>query len=138
MNKSVLVFLSILALAIPVLAGDCGFHNLVGEWTSTTKLASTPDAKCGDVIKTEKTVFVFMNKGGGKVSGNGSRVSTKNYHNQNCSPKMTTFRYPSIELISNGDLSIVSENGAQAISTCNVNSDRSQLKIGSEVYQRTK
>ena len=119
-------------------AGNCGVHNLVGNWARKTELASTPDAKCGNALKTEKTFFIFVNKGGGKVSGHGLRETIKTFQNQNCSPKTTTFKYPSVELISNNGLSIVSENGAQAVSNCDVNTDRSQLKIGNDVYQRTK
>lgn len=137
MKKSVLTFVSVMALSISAFAGNCGFHNLVGEWTKQTILSSTPDAKCGDSKKTERTVFSLSNKGG-KVSGLGLRKTIKTFENKNCSPKMETFEYPSVELISNGSLSIVSENGAQVVSNCDVNSDRSQLKIGTKIFQRTK
>lgn len=136
MKKSALTLALVIVISIPAFAGNCGFHNLVGEWVRKTELASSPDAKCGNSVKTEKTIFVLVNKGGGKVYGHGQRESIKTFQNKNCSPKMTTFKYPHVELISNGSLSIVSENGAQAVSQCDVNTDRSQLKIGIEVYQR--
>lgn len=139
MKKSVFTLASVIAISSQSFAGNCGFHNLVGEWTRTTELASTPDPKCGAAVQSEKTIFTFVSKAGGKVSGSGLRVTVKTFKNSNfCSPKTNTFNYPFVELISNGRLSIVSENGAQAISNCDVSSDRSKLKIGNVAYLRIK
>lgn len=138
MKKAVFTSASILVLSSQAFAGNCGFHNLVGEWTRKTELAGTPDVNCGETVETEKTVFTFVNKAG-KVQGSGLRVTTRTFQKKvECSPKTKTFKYPYVELISNGSLSIMSENGAQAISDCSVNTDKSKLKIGNNLFLRTK
>jgi hypothetical protein len=74
MKKSVFTLVSFTLLSVQSFADSCGPHNLIGEWTRQTALASTPDAKCGKTLVTEKTVFTFISSGG-KVSGHGLRVS---------------------------------------------------------------
>lgn len=133
--KSGFAFVSIMVLYTQVYAGNCGSHNLVGEWTRETKLAASPDVKCGNAVVTEKTVYTFSYKGG-KVSGSGLRSTIKSF--QSCSSKTNTFSYPNAELSSNGSLSIISQDGAQVISDCDVSSDRSKVKISGQVYLRTK
>lgn len=126
-----------MALSNSLFAGNCGPHNLVGEWTRKTELAATPDVKCGETIVSEKTVFTFVYQGG-KVSGTGSRVTVKSFKDKVCSSKSKSFAYPHAELISNGSLSIVSEDGAQVISDCDVSADRAKVKISGVVYTKTK
>ena len=124
-----------MALSISSFAGNCGSHNLVGEWTKKTELAASPDTKCGNSSVSEKTVFTFIYKGG-RVSGYGLRSTVKSF--QSCSSKTSTFSYPNAELSSNGSLSIISQDGAQVISDCDVSADRSKVKISGQVYLRTK
>lgn len=139
MKKAVLILTPIFVLSSRSFAGNCGFQNLVGEWTRKTELAAASDAQCGESVESEKTVFNFINKGGGKVLGSGSRVTIRTFQKKtDCSPKSKTFKYPYVELISNGSLSIMSENGAQVISDCNVSTDKSKLKIGNNLFFKTK
>lgn len=127
-----------MVLSSTAYAGNCTAQNLVGEWTRQTELAAAPDAKCGVAREVEKTVYNFVYKNG-KVLGSGSRATAKTFQkNSPCAPKIRTSKYPYVELFANGTLSIVSENGAQAISECHVTSDRSNLKIGIHLYHRTK
>lgn len=138
MKNSVFALVSTLILSVPSFAGHCSSSNLVGEWTSKTESALAPHSVCGKTIKNEKTVFTFMNKAG-KISGHGVNVTVTAFQNQkSCSPVTKTSKYPFVELYSNGSLGIMSDNGAQVISECTVSSDRSKLKLGNSVYQRTK
>lgn len=138
MKKSVFALASTTILSIQSFAGNCNSHNLIGEWTSKTELALAPHSVCGKAIKNEKTVFTFVNKAG-KLSGQGVNVTVTAFQNQkSCSPVTKTLKYPFVELYSNGSLGIMSENGAQVISDCTVSSDRSKLKLGNHLYQRTK
>lgn len=136
--KSVFALVSITILSAPSFAGNCNSQNLVGEWTSKTESALAPHSVCGKTVKNEKTVFTFINKAG-KFSGQGVNVTVTAFQNQkSCSPTTKTFKYPFVELYSDGRLSIISEVGAQVISDCAVSSDRSKLKLGNNLYQRTK
>ncbi|MCM2352085.1 MAG: hypothetical protein NDI63_00610 [Pseudobdellovibrio sp.] len=136
--KSVFVLAFTIVLSVQSLAGNCNSQNLVGEWISKTESALAPHSVCGKTIKNEKTIFTFMNKAG-KFSGHGASVTVTAFQNQkSCSPVTKTSKYPFVELYSNGSLGIMSDHGAQVISECAVSSDRSKLKLGSNVYQRTK
>ena len=135
MKKSVIAFTVISVLSIQSFSGNCGPHNLVGEWTRKTELASTPDAKCGNATVSEKTVYTFAYIGG-KVSGHGLRSTVKSF--QSCSAKSNSFKFPHAELLSNGSLSIVSQDGAQVVSDCDVSSDRTKVKISGVLYSKTK
>lgn len=138
MKKSVFVLVSTIVLSIQSVAGNCGSQNLIGEWTSKTELALAPHSVCGKAVKTEKTVFTFVKKAG-KFFGSGVNVTVTTFQNQkSCSPMTKTSKYPFVELYSNGSLGIMSEDGAQVISDCAVSSDRSKLKLGNQLYQRTK
>lgn len=138
MKKSVFALVSTTVLSTQALAGNCNSQNLIGEWTSKTESALTPSSTCGKTVKNEKTVFTFTNKAG-KFSGQGVIVTVTAFQNQkSCSPVTTTFKYPFVEVYSNGKLGIISEVGAQVVSDCAVSSDRSKLKIGNQQYQRTK
>lgn len=136
--KSVFALAITLGMSIPSFAGNCDSQNLIGEWTSKTELALEPHSVCGKAVKNEKTVFTFVKKAG-KFSGSGSNVSVKSFQNlKSCPPITKTLKYPSVELYSNGTLGIMSQDGAQVISDCSLSSDRSQLKLSSRLYQRTK
>ena len=124
-----------MALPITSFAGNCGPQNLVGVWISETRLAASPDAKCGNAVVNEKTVYSFT-YAGKKVSGSGLRTTVKSF--QSCAAKTKLFKYPHAELLSSGSLSIVSEDGAQVVSDCVVNADRTQVKISGVVYLKTK
>lgn len=137
MKKSVFVLVSITVLSLQSFAGNCDSQSLIGEWTGKTDLASTPHPVCGNAVKHEKTVFTFVKKAG-KFSGSGVNVTVTTYENQKCSPITKNLKYPFVELYSNGSLGIMSDSGAQAISDCAVSSDRTKLKLGNQVYQRTK
>lgn len=138
MKKSVFALGSTIVLSVPSVADYCSSNNLIGEWTNKTELASVPHPTCGETAKNEKTVFTFVNKAG-KFSGYGVNVRVTNFKNQtSCSPITKTLKYPFVELYSNGSLGIMSEDGAQVISDCAVSSDRSKLKLGNHLYQRTK
>ena len=138
MKNTVFTLASVMVLSCQSLAGNCNSNNLVGEWTRQTELGAVPDAKCGEAMEIEKTVYAFVYKNG-KVLGSGSRATAKTFKkNSPCAPKTKMFRFPYVELLTNGSLSIMSENGAQAISDCNVSSDRSKVKIGINQYVRTK
>ncbi|WP_409479759.1 hypothetical protein [Pseudobdellovibrio sp. HCB154] len=136
--KLVFALVSVTVLSIQSVAGNCNSQNLVGEWTSRTESALTPHSVCGKAVKNEKTVFTFMNKAG-KFSGHGVNVTVTAFQNQkSCSPTTKTLKYPFVELYTNGSLGIMSEIGAQVIADCVVSSDRAKLKLGSNLYQRTK
>ena len=138
MKKSVFALASTLVLSIQSFAANCNSQNLIGEWISKTESALAPHSVCGKTIKNEKTVFTFMNKAG-KFSGQGVNVTVTAFQNQkSCSPVTKTLKYPFVELYSNGSLGIMSDNGAQVISDCAVSADRSKLKLGNHLYQRTK
>lgn len=138
MKKSVFALASTTILSIQSFAGNCNSQNLIGEWTSKTELALAPHVTCGKTVKNEKTVFAFVTKAG-KLSGHGVNITVTAFQNQkSCSPVTKTSKYPFVELYSNGSLGIMSENGAQVISYCTVSSDRSKLKLGNHLYQRTK
>ena len=138
MKKSVFLLVSTLALSLPSFADRCSSTNLIGEWISQTQVALQPSSTCGKAVKNEKTVFTFVTKAG-KVSGRGVNETLTRFQNQkSCSPTTKTLKYPFVELYSNGSLGIMSEDGAQVISDCAVSSDRSKLKLGSQLYQRTK
>jgi len=138
MKKLVFALVSTLVLSTQSFAGTCDSQNLIGEWTNKTELASAPHAVCGKTLKNEKTVFTFVKKAG-KLSGHGVNVTVTTFQNQkSCSPITKTLKYPFVELYSDGSLGIMSEEGAQIVSDCAVSSDRSQLKLGKQLYQRTK
>lgn len=136
--KSICVLAYLTVLSIQSFASNCNSQNLVGEWTSRTESALAPHSVCGKTVRNEKTVFTFMNKAG-KFSGHGVNVTVTAFQNQkSCSPTTKTLKYPFIELYSNGSLGIMSEIGAQVVADCMVSSDRAKLKLGSNLYQRTK
>lgn len=136
--KSVLALVCTNILSIQAFAGNCNSQSLIGEWTTKTESALAPHAVCGKTVKNEKTVFTFVTKAG-KLSGHGANVTVTAFQNQkSCSPVTKTLKYPFVELYSNGTLGIMSDTGAQVISDCIVSSDRSKLKLGSHLYQRTK
>lgn len=136
--KSTLAFVSTFVLSTQSFAGNCDSKNLVGEWTSKTELALAPHSVCGKAVKNQKTVFTFVNKAG-KFSGHGVNLTVTTFQNQkSCLPVTKTLKYPFVELSANGNLGIMSEDGAQVISDCALSSDRSKLKLGNTLYQRTK
>ncbi len=136
MKKSVFALIATLVLSTPSFAASCNSQNLIGEWTAKTELASAPHSVCGKTVKNEKTVFTFVKKAG-KFSGAGVNVTVTTFQ-KSCSPITKTLKYPFVELYSDGSLGIMSENGAQVASDCAVSSDRSKLKLGNHIYQRTK
>lgn len=135
MKKSVFALVSTLVVSIQSFAGSCDSQNLIGEWTNKTELASVHSV-CGKAVKNEKTVFTFVKKAG-KFSGQGVNVAVTSFQ-KSCSAITKTLKYPFVELYSNGTLGIMSESGAQVISDCSVSSDRTKLKLGNHLYQRTK
>lgn len=133
MKKSVFTLVTLTVLSAQSFADSCGPHNLVGEWTRQTVLASTPDAKCGETLVTETTVYTFVAVGN-EVSGRGVQTSVKSFKNQKCSSISKPTKHLSATLLSSKKLSLSLGDGAQVIADCDVSSDRSKLKINGNVY----